>query len=177
MGARRIIAIAVAIAVLGAGLWWWMGERNAQAMLALGAPLPAFALEPIAGLPGSGFASTALNGEVTLLNAFASWCGPCRDEHPLLLELAGRGDLVLAGINVTDLPENATDFLAELGNPYRLAGADTDKSVANRLGMIGLPHSFVIDAEGRLLLSHPGPITRKFVDEHLPKVLARAGVF
>ncbi|MDF2799600.1 MAG: DsbE family thiol:disulfide interchange protein, partial [Devosia sp.] len=100
MGARRIIAIAVAIAMLGAGLWWWMGERNAQAMLAL----------------------------------FASWCGPCRDEHPLLLELAGRGDLVLAGINVTDLPENATGFLAELGNPYRLAGADTDKSVANRLG-------------------------------------------
>ncbi|WP_173088776.1 redoxin family protein [Devosia sp. 1635] len=172
---RQGIALALLVTI-GTGLWWFGAQRDNAPALALGAPLPAFTLKPIEGLAGSGFDAGALQGQVTLLNAFASWCVPCRAEHPLLVELAAGEGVVLAGMNVTDLPENATDFLAELGNPYALAGADTDKSVANRLGMVGLPHSFVIDPQGRLLLSHPGPISRKFVDEQLPRLLARAGV-
>ena len=168
--ARSIVATLAVI--VGLGAWWALSLGGKKDIIALNSPLPAFSLKPIEGIENSGFDSTALEGHYSLVNAFASWCIPCRDEHPLLIEVARQYQVPIFGMNVTDLPENAVSFLERLGNPYNRVGADTDKTVASRLGLVGLPHTFVIDPTGRLLMSHPGPISRNFIDKELPKLLA-----
>jgi len=171
MAPIKTIAAALAVAAAVFGLWWFTSMGSRQVM-AIDAPLPGFALEAIEGVEGSGFDQSVLKGRVTLLNAFASWCIPCRAEHPLLVEIAGRGDVTVLGMNVADLPESAVAFLEELGNPYLRVGADPNKTVANRLGLVGLPHTFIVDPEGHLLMSRPGPIDRKFLEVDLPRILA-----
>jgi len=90
-------------------------------------PAPEFTLPAIEGLDRPGFDTAALKGEVTLVNVFASWCIPCRDEHPVLTKLKAETGIRLFGINQKDAPENARAFLEELGNPYDAAGADANE--------------------------------------------------
>ncbi|GAB4123977.1 MAG: DsbE family thiol:disulfide interchange protein [Rhodothalassiaceae bacterium] len=120
-------------------------------------PVPDFALPALAeGFPGLSSADLA-SGEVTLLNVFASWCAPCRIEHPILTRLAEEG-VVLQGLNYKDAPRDALAFLAEAGNPYRRIGADRDGRVAIEFGVYGVPESYVISGDGRILYKHVGPI-------------------
>jgi cytochrome c biogenesis protein CcmG, thiol:disulfide interchange protein DsbE len=111
--------------------------------------------------------------QVKLVNFWASWCPPCRAEHPLLEELAASGITVL-GINVTDDSANALTFLEELGNPYAALG--TDRNGRNKIewGVYGLPETFVVDAEGRIIHRLAGPVTRQEMERTLLPAIERA---
>lgn len=128
-------------------------------------PTPAFAL---AGLEGQrGLARDEFQGQVVLINFFASWCVPCRSEHPLLMRLAAELKAPVYGIDYKDKPEDAVRFLSELGNPYGRIGADRDGRVGIDFGVYGVPETYVIDKSGRIRLRHVGPLTPADVTREL----------
>ena len=132
-------------------------------------PAPDFALAPVEGMTVPGFDTAALKGEPTVVNVFASWCIPCRDEHPLLEALKAETGVRLFGINHSDAPENARAFLAELGNPYDAIGADRDRRVSIDWGVYGVPETFIVDGNGTIVFKHVGPLTaRSIASEVLP---------
>ena len=128
-------------------------------------PAPEFALPPLAG-GGAGFSSADLNGKVSLVNVFASWCVPCRAEHPVLNALAQSKRVPIYGINYKDKPEAARAWIAELGNPYKRIGADNGR-VAIDWGVYGVPETFVVDREGRIRYKHVGPLTQADLDRKI----------
>jgi len=132
-------------------------------------PAPSFAL---AGLSGSdGLRLDALKGQVMLVNFFASWCEPCRDEHSVLMQLAKDGQIALYGIAYKDKPEDAQQFLKRLGDPYRGIGLDESGRTAIDFGVYGVPETYVIDKEGRIRLRHVGPLTEADVARELLPLL------
>lgn len=128
-------------------------------------PAPDFALPPIASTGIPGFGRSDLIGEVSVVNVFASWCIPCRDEHPLLVELKRRTGVRLYGINLKDEEANAMAFLDELGNPYDAIGADRDGRAAIDWGVYGVPETFLVRADGLVLRRHVGPLDEASLDE------------
>ena len=122
-------------------------------------PAPAFTLKAVDGTGVEGFDTASLKGEVTVVNVFASWCIPCREEHPMLEKLKAETGVRMFGINQKDAPENAASFLAELGNPYDRIGGDTDNRVSIDWGVYGVPETFVVNAEGVITYKHVGPIS------------------
>lgn len=128
-------------------------------------PVPVFELPPleIVGKEASGFSSEDLKGKVQLVNVFASWCGPCRVEHPLLMKLAKDG-VTIQGLNYKDKPADAANFLAQLGDPYEKIGADANGRTGIEWGVYGVPETFVIDAEGKIRHKHVGPIQASDVE-------------
>jgi len=120
-------------------------------------PVPTFDLPSIDG-DGAGFSSKQLTGGVSLVNVWASWCPPCRAEHPLLMRLAKEG-VTIHGINYKDQPAAARAFLTELGNPFRSLGADRTGRAAIDWGVYGYPETFVIDRTGHIRYRHVGPIS------------------
>lgn len=100
------------------------------------------------------------DGTVKLVNYWASWCAPCRVEHPNLEKLAEDG-LVIYGVNYKDKPDNALNFLKELGNPYAALGADATGRMALDWGVYGVPETYVIDGKGNIVLRFAGPITER----------------
>lgn len=142
-------------------------------------PVPAFTLAPIEGLDLPGLAAADLaKGAVTLVNVWASWCVPCRDEHPLLMELSRREDLKVVGINYKDDPENARRFLMTLGIPYAQVGADPNGRAAVDWGVYGVPESFLVDGKGTIRLKWIGPLSQEALTTRIiPKIeeLRRAG--
>lgn len=135
-------------------------------------PVPAFTLSPIAGLDLPGLADGDLKkGDVTLVNVWASWCVPCREEHPRLMELASRGDVRIVGINYKDDPENARRFLVTLGIPFSAIGADPNGRAAVDWGVYGVPESFLVDGTGTIRLKWIGPLTREALTKQIiPKI-------
>lgn len=113
------------------------------------------------------------DGEVKLVNYWASWCAPCRAEHPMLERLAQEG-VVIYGINYKDDPQDAMGFLGDLGNPYRAIGADTSGRTAINWGVYGVPETYVIDGKGRVILRIAGPINSKTLKNTLRPALERA---
>lgn len=97
-------------------------------------------------------------GKPVLLNVWASWCGPCRDEHPILMDLARQG-VDIFGLNFKDTPDAAQRFLGRLGNPYKAIGADVKGRVAIEFGVYGVPETFVLDTNGAVLTRYAGPLT------------------
>jgi len=169
---NRTLAVWLTVALIaGAGsVWFILGVEDGHPV-AVGEALPEIRLGPIEDLAGSGVDLTGPTGKPILINAFASWCIPCRAEHPLLVEIARTYEVTLVGINVSDLPENAAGFLAKMGNPYDMVGADPNRRVFLELGLVGMPQTLVTDENGIVLLNGPGPIDRRFVDEVLPSLL------
>ncbi|MGB3335808.1 MAG: DsbE family thiol:disulfide interchange protein [Devosia sp.] len=136
-------------------------------------PAPVFAMDEVPELGVPGFDTSSLEGEVTVVNVFASWCIPCRDEHPLLVALKDITGVRLFGINQNDAPENARAFLAELGNPYDAVGTDRDRRVSIDWGVYGVPETFVVDAAGVITFKHVGPLTPEAIEtELLPAIEA-----
>jgi cytochrome c biogenesis protein CcmG/thiol:disulfide interchange protein DsbE len=131
-------------------------------------PVPQFVLPPVAGLDRNGIDSATVEGQVHVLNVFASWCVPCRDEHPFLEALKQQTGVRLLGINQKDAPENAVAFLNELGNPYDGVGADANGRVSIDLGVYGVPETFVTNPAGLITYKHIGPIDAST----LPEVIA-----
>ncbi len=134
------------------------GEKDAARVPSalIGKPAPQFDLPPIEGMTG-GLATADLKGRVALVNVFASWCPPCRQEHPFLMRLA-RAGVPIYGINIKDEPAAARGFLDGLGNPYRRIGADRSGRVSIDWGVYGYPETFVLDRSGRIRYKHIGPI-------------------
>ncbi|MGB8818011.1 MAG: DsbE family thiol:disulfide interchange protein [Rhizobiaceae bacterium] len=123
----------------------------------IGKAAPQTKLPPLeTALPGLN--SDAFNGRVTVLNVFASWCVPCREEHPLLIELAKDKRFILAGLNYKDKPDQAKAFLAELGNPYAEIGADTDGRAGIDWGVYGVPETYIIGKDGTIRFKFVGPL-------------------
>ncbi|PCH94627.1 MAG: DsbE family thiol:disulfide interchange protein [Rhodobacteraceae bacterium] len=106
---------------------------------------------------------------IKLVNFWASWCTPCRAEHPNLVTLASEG-IPVYGINYKDQLKNAERFLAELGNPYAKIATDNGRTGID-WGLYGVPETFVIDGNGTVLLRHPGPITQRIMDEKIRPLL------
>lgn len=126
-------------------------------------PAPTFLLSAVEGLtkdaqPMPGFSSEDFAGNVSIVNVFASWCVPCRQEHPLLEELAKVEGIQLLGINYKDKPENARRFLGSLGNPYDKVGADDAGRAAIDWGVYGIPETFIVDRRGHIRYNFVGPL-------------------
>jgi cytochrome c biogenesis protein CcmG/thiol:disulfide interchange protein DsbE len=122
-------------------------------------PAPEFSLAAVEGTGVPGFDTAALTGEVTVVNVFASWCIPCRDEHPVLEALKQQTGVRLFGMNQKDAAENAVAFLTELGNPYDAIGADSSGRASIDWGVYGVPETFIVDAKGVIRFKHVGPLT------------------
>ena len=171
LAALPLLALVALVAVFATNL---DRDPNLVRSVLIDKPAPALALPAVAGLGSPGFDATALRGAVTVVNVFASWCIPCRDEHPMLLALKERSGVRLFGINQKDAPENARAFLAELGNPYEAVGADADGRASIEWGVYGVPETFVVDASGVVTYKHVGPITREDLETGLLPAIARA---
>lgn len=133
---------------------------------------PAPSLAAAAAFPGAPRPDDASlrAGAPTLVNFWASWCGPCRLEHPELKALAESGIRVV-GINYKDAPEKAAAFLAELGDPYAAIAADPTGRVGIDWGIYGVPETFVVGGDGAILTRHPGPLTAEIVAKRIAPAL------
>ena len=146
-------------------------DRDALPSALVGTPAPAMALGELPGHPG--FDQAALrDGEVALVNFWASWCPPCRAEMPFFAELAAEG-VTIFGVNARDEQRNALAFLDELGNPFAGIGT-SDGRAAIDWGVYGMPETFVVDGDGTILLRHPGEITPQVWETRIRPVLERA---
>jgi cytochrome c biogenesis protein CcmG, thiol:disulfide interchange protein DsbE len=136
----------------------------------IGKPAPSFQLAQLARSEQS-FSPAQMKGEVWLLNVWASWCAPCRVEHPLLVELAKNNVVPIIGINYKDKRDAALGWLAQLGDPYRLSVADNDGRVSIDYGVYGVPETFIIDKQGVIRYKQIGPISEEvWRDKMLPLV-------
>jgi DsbE subfamily thiol:disulfide oxidoreductase len=128
-------------------------------------PAPDFALPSLMqGKPD--VTAAALKGHVTLVSIFASWCLPCRVEHPLLADVKNAG-IVLVGIDYKDNPEDARAWLNKIGNPYDAIGADRDGRVAIDFGAYGAPESYLVDKQGIIRFKQTGPLTQEDIEGRL----------
>ncbi len=135
--------------------------------------VPAFDLPAVAGVERPGLSSAMLARDVSLVNVFASWCPPCRIEHPILMRMARDGDVPIYGINYKDKAPDAARWLGELGNPYRAIGWDFENRVAVDWGVYGAPETFVVDRHGKIRHRHVGAITPDILDRTLMPLVKR----
>ena len=120
-------------------------------------PAPAFAL-PVLANPQQTLAVNDFKGQVWLLNVWASWCVSCREEHPILLELAKLNRVQIVGLNYKDEASAANLWLQKLGNPYNVSIMDVDGRTGIDYGVYGVPETFVIDKRGVIRYKHTGPV-------------------
>ena len=165
---RRLIVFVPLLAFLAlAGLFMLRlgaGDPSRIPSALIGQPAPSTDLPPLAGLerdgkPVPGLDGSDLKGHVTVLNVWASWCVPCRDEAPLLMELAADPRIRVIGINYKDQPDNARRFLGRFGNPFVANGADANGRAAIEWGVYGVPETFIVGRDGRIAYKLIGPIT------------------
>jgi cytochrome c biogenesis protein CcmG/thiol:disulfide interchange protein DsbE len=125
----------------------------------LGKAVPAFSLPNLA-IPAHSVVPADLDGQVYLLNVWASWCVACRSEHPLLVEMAAQKRLVLIGLNYKDQRQDALAWLTRHGDPYTLSLFDQEGRLGLDLGVYGVPETFVIDKKGVIRYKHVGPLNQ-----------------
>ena len=131
----------------------------------IGKPVPDMTFPAMDGLRNNdaavpGFSTVDLrNGEVTLINFFASWCIPCVQEHPILMDLRATKGVRIFGVNYKDPPPGGRRFLGRHGIPYSAVGLDDSGRAAIEWGVYGMPETFVVAGDGRIVLKHVGPIT------------------
>jgi periplasmic protein thiol:disulfide oxidoreductases, DsbE subfamily len=143
----------------------WLNPREVPSPL-IGKPAPVFE-RPKLHAPDQMFASRDMAGQVWLFNVWASWCTPCRQEHPLFNELATRKVVPIVGLNYKDQPENAKRWLQELGDPYLLTVVDHDGRLGIDFGVYGVPETFVIDQQGVIRYKHIGPLTADVLEKRI----------
>jgi cytochrome c biogenesis protein CcmG/thiol:disulfide interchange protein DsbE len=145
----------------------------------IGRPAPPTSLPPVDGLvrdgtPVPGLASADFAGAVTLVNVWASWCIPCRDEAPLLMDLAKDKRIRVVGINYKDNPADARRFLGRYGNPYAASGADLNGRASIEWGVYGVPENFVVGRDGRIAYKLVGPVSDDTLDRLLKPEIEKA---
>lgn len=161
----RPLMILPPVAFAGLALAFWMSMQNGDQALPStmeGRMAPEVSVTPLGSGPPVTQADMTAPG-VKLVNFWASWCQPCRVEHPMLEQLAGEG-VVIHGINYKDKPEAALGFLAEMGNPYARLGADSGRMALN-WGVYGVPETYVIDGQGKVVLRWAGPVTADVLEK------------
>ncbi|MGJ8572930.1 MAG: DsbE family thiol:disulfide interchange protein [Hoeflea sp.] len=150
----------------------------------IGTKAPSLDLPPLEGLVDDGkpvpaLTDASINGKLALVNVWASWCVPCRQEHPLLLELSLDPRIELVGINYKDKTENAIRFLNELGNPFAAIGVDPAGKATIDWGVYGIPETYLVSPDGEILFKQIGPFTTESLrDKLLPaieKAMSQAG--
>jgi cytochrome c biogenesis protein CcmG/thiol:disulfide interchange protein DsbE len=164
------VFVVVAIA-LGVGLT--LNPREIPSPL-IGQTIPDFELAALKGRERGFGAADLRQGEVVLVNVFASWCIPCRQEHPLFMDLAQTGDIKIYGINYKDDPDEAAQWLATFGDPYYRAGADRDGRSSIDWGVYGVPETFIVDGNGTILYKRISVVTPKVLREEILPLIARA---
>ena len=164
-----LVALAGLVAILAAGLRH--DPREIPSVL-IGKPVPKFSLPPVRGR-SLGLSSADLEGHVSLVNVFASWCVACREEHPVLMQMKRSGLVAIHGLNYKDRPADAQKWLDERGDPYTRTGADIDGRVAIDWGVYGVPETFVVDREGRIAYKQIGPITPELVEKTLRPLIEK----
>jgi cytochrome c biogenesis protein CcmG/thiol:disulfide interchange protein DsbE len=157
----------------------YAGDPSRIPSALIGRPAPQMALPGLAGLqrdgvPVPGLDPAAFKGAVTVVNVWASWCVPCHDEAPLLMQLAQDSRLRLVGINYKDDPDNARRFLGRYGNPFAAAGADEGGRAGIEWGVYGVPETFVIGRDARIAYKLVGPITSDNFDSVLKPEIDKA---
>lgn len=143
----------------------------------IGKPAPAFKL-PNLHAPEKTISRDDMLGKVWMLNVWASWCAPCQEEHPLVIDIARRELLPVYGLNYKDQGPAARNWLARLGDPYVATLVDADGRVGIDYGVYGIPETFIIDREGHIRFKHTGPLTPEVLRdriEPLVKELQGAG--
>jgi len=145
----------------------------------IGHPAPATELPPVPGLehkgaPMPGITAADFKGNVTLVNVWASWCVPCHDEAPLLVQLAADPRIRVVGINYKDQPDNARRFLNRYGNPFAASGADQNGRASIEWGVYGVPENFLVGRDGRIAFKLVGPITPQNLEQVIKPEIAKA---
>jgi cytochrome c biogenesis protein CcmG/thiol:disulfide interchange protein DsbE len=180
---NRMVVLIPLLAFLGLAALFMLrlgaGDPSRIPSALIGQPAPHTNLPALPGLERDGkevpgLDSAGFRGEVTLLNVWSSWCVPCRDEAPLLMQLAGDQRIRLAGINYKDQPENARRFLGRYGNPFAANGIDSNGRAAIEWGVYGVPESFVIGRDGHISYKLVGPITPENLEQVLRPAIEKA---
>jgi cytochrome c biogenesis protein CcmG/thiol:disulfide interchange protein DsbE len=165
---RTLLMVLPLFAFIGLALLFWFrlgsGDPSRIPSALIGRPAPQTVLPPLDGLQTNGVQvpgldPAAFNGKVSLINVWASWCVPCHDEAPLLTELANDKRVQLVGINYKDAPDNARRFLGRYGNPFGLVGTDANGRASIEWGVYGVPETFIVGREGKIVYKLVGPIT------------------
>jgi cytochrome c biogenesis protein CcmG/thiol:disulfide interchange protein DsbE len=162
-----LIAFSLLALLLGVGVLMNSGkDTSAIPSPLIGKPAPSFSL-PVLGEPSRLITNADLQGEAYLLNVWGSWCPACRDEHPIITELAQSGRLKVIGYDYKDEPGDALRWLEQFGNPYALVIVDQDGRAAFDWGIYGAPESFLVDAQGIVRWKFIGPMTDEVVRNQL----------
>ncbi len=155
-------------------------DPNKLPSVLIGKPAPAFPGEILQGLKKDGVQIPAISdeiiaGKVALVNVWASWCVPCRVEHPVLSKFAKENkDVPLVGINYKDKNPNALRFLGALGNPYAAVSIDPTGAASIDWGVYGIPETFIVDKTGVIIHKHVGPISQKVLETKLIPIINAA---
>ncbi|MEO1281195.1 MAG: DsbE family thiol:disulfide interchange protein [Pseudomonadota bacterium] len=164
------------------GLSLTTGDPSRLPSALIGKPAPKTEFSALEGVTNDspnaevgGFTSSSLaQGRVSVVNFWASWCRPCVEEHPHLVALKGQADIDLYGVNYKDQPSAARRFLGRYGNPFTSVGVDPRGRNAIEWGVYGMPETFVVDGEGRIVYKHVGPITADSLNARILPAIARA---
>ncbi|MGJ8534312.1 MAG: DsbE family thiol:disulfide interchange protein [Alphaproteobacteria bacterium] len=169
MTSRRMLAFVPLLIFAGLAALFFIqlsrgGGSNVVPSALIGAAVPQVELAALDGLKNSGVQVPGLSpdqmkGRVSIVNIWASWCAPCRAEHPILVELSEDERFQVIGINYKDKPSNALRFLGSLGNPYDIVGVDEDGRSSIEWGVYGVPETFIVDADGKIAHKHVGPLS------------------
>jgi cytochrome c biogenesis protein CcmG/thiol:disulfide interchange protein DsbE len=137
-------------------------------------PAPQFSLPPLAG-HDKGLATADFMGKVSVVNVFASWCIPCRAEHPVIERLAKLNVAPVYGINYKDKAADAQQWLKNFGDPYTAVGADESGRVGIDWGVYGVPETFIVGPDGMIRLKHVGPLTPQALEEEILPAIRKLG--
>ncbi len=157
----------VLVGFLAVGLH--LDPRNVPSPL-IDKPAPAFSVSKL-GEPGAKFSPAEMKGKVWLLNVWASWCVACREEHPVLMQLARDSNLELYGLDYKDTEADAQNWLKEGGNPYKAVAVDAEGTVGIDYGVYGVPETYVIDRAGIIRFKQTGPITQEVWEQKIAPLL------
>ncbi len=156
------------------------GDPSKLPSALIGRPAPKVDFAPpeglkVAGQSVPGFTAADLSkSDVTIVNFWASWCVPCVQEHPLLIELSKRTGVPIYGVNYKDEADNARRFIGRYGNPYKAVGVDPLGRGAIEWGVYGMPETFVVDGKGRIAYKHVGPISLGSLEERVIPAIEKA---
>ncbi|HEX2113571.1 MAG TPA: DsbE family thiol:disulfide interchange protein [Alphaproteobacteria bacterium] len=173
---RRLLYLVPLAAFIAVAIWFAFGltrDPSKVPSALLDRPIPEFTLPALAGVNVPGLGAETIRGKVAMVNVFASWCVPCKVEHPILMRLAAEKRVPIYGINWKDKGADAARWLAELGNPYAAIGHDESGRVGIEWGVYGAPETFIIDREGRVRYKYVGPITPAVLQETILPLIAQ----
>ena len=174
---KRLFFLVPVLVVVALGVLFWAGLNNGSPTYIpsgmVGKPAPDLGLPPM-DAESEGFTRDELGkGKPILVNFWASWCIPCRIEHPTLQALSAKGEVALYGIDYKDDPKAARGFLKEFGDPYQKINSDREGRVSIDWGVTGVPETFVIDANGVIRAHYAGPLTEDVLQRVILPAMAQ----